>query len=134
MAMKTKSRKTNPAASLRRRIRRFYELLNAGAFASCFDMIDPAVRNKPTSVTLLQYENALREFVERYGTITPTQIDVNLHLDEPSKLYEDRDFAMGKTVWADQSGEERVFSERWVRDGKAWYTRSTGFVVPFSGK
>jgi hypothetical protein len=93
-------------------------------------MIDPRVRQKPASVTLFQYQNALREFLDEVGPVKIVDISVSVHRDEPSALYEDRDFALGRTVWEDGSQQQRVFSERWVREGRSWYTRSTGFVVP----
>lgn len=117
-------------ASLERRIRRFYDLLNRGDFGRCHRIIDPRVRLKPSSVTLFQYENALRQFLEQFGRVQVVGIDVGLHLNEPSELYEGRDFAVGKTTWADRAGEQHVFSERWVREGRAWYTRSTGLLAP----
>jgi hypothetical protein len=128
MAMSTRT--TNNQASLKRRIRQFYNLLNRRAFGLCYRMIDPRVRFKPSSVTLFQYENALGQFLDHSGPVHVVEIAVDLHLNEPSHLYEGRDFAVGKTTWTDAAGERHVFSERWVRDGRAWYTRSTGFVTP----
>jgi len=127
MAMKTKKETTQ--SSLKRRIRHFYDLLNRRDFARCHQMIDPRVRLKPSSVTLFQYENALSEFLEQVGSISVLEISIDLHLNEPSVLYEKRDFAVGRTTWLDDAGEQHVFSERWVREGRGWYTRSTGFVV-----
>jgi hypothetical protein len=126
--MTTKGEKHQPA--LERRIRSFYHLLNRRDFERCFQMLDPRVRNRPTSVTLFQYGNAMRQFAERFGPLQLLETHVALHLNEPNKLYEGRDFALGKTIVLDKDGERQVFSERWVRDGRAWYTRSTGFVVP----
>ena len=123
-------RTENRQVSLKRRIRQFYRLLNRRAFDRCYQMIDPRVLLKPTSVTLFQYENALSQFLDRFGSVKVLEIGIALHLNEPSQLYEGRDFAVGKTTWVDEAGEEHVFSERWVRDGRAWYTRSTGFVTP----
>jgi len=118
-------------ASLGRRIRQFYSLLNAGDFAECYRMIDPRVREKAESVTLLQYENALRRFRKSVGSIEVLQIrDLALHLDEPNKLYEGRAFALGKTIWVDSSENRFDFSERWVCENSIWYTRSTGFIKP----
>jgi hypothetical protein len=117
-------------ASLKRRIRQFYGLLNRGAFERCRRMIDPRVRLRPSSVTLHQYENALRQFLDQFGSIEVLEIEVRLHLDEPSELYEGRDFAVGKTTWEDRAGKRRVFAERWVREGRSWYTRSTGLLAP----
>jgi hypothetical protein len=117
-------------ASLRRRIRQFYELLNEGDFVHCHQMIDPRIRQKPESVTLLQYENSLHKFFKSIGKIKVVRVDVDLHLNEPSQLYEQRDFAVGQTCWRDKRGEEHIFNERWVREGRIWYTRSTGFLWP----
>ena len=120
-------------ATLERRIRRFYHWLNQRDFGQCFQMIDPRVRDEPGSVTLFQYQNALLQFMDRFGLLTVLEIRFSLHLKESNKLYEGRDFAVGKTTWSDKGGERHVFLERWVRQGQAWYTRSTGFVVPETG-
>lgn len=126
MTTKAKNRPT----AVKRRIQHFYRLLNEGAFARCFVMIDPRIRVDPASVTLYQYENSLRQFLTHFGRVEMVEIRVQLHLNESSKLYEGRDFAVGQTIWADRFGERHVFSERWVREGRSWYTRSTGFVAP----
>jgi hypothetical protein len=128
LAMTTKTE--NRQSSVKRRIRQFYDLLNQRDLRRCYQMIDPQVRLKPTSVTLYQYENALREFLDRFGSVTVVEISITLHSDEPSVLYGDRDFAIGNTTWVDDLGEQHTFSERWVRQDRAWYTRSTGFVTP----
>jgi hypothetical protein len=124
------TRTTPQQTSLRRRVRQFYRLLNQRDFGRCHRMIDPHVRAKPSSVTLFQYENALRDFLEQFGAVKVLEIDIDLHLNEPSVLYSGRDFALGKTTWADAAGQRHVFSERWVCEGRTWYTRSTGFVTP----
>src|SRR5690242_19905780 len=120
----------NRSAALKRRIQRFYSLLNEEKFVRCFGMIDPRVRINPASVTPYQYENSLRQFLDHYGRIRVMEVRVDLHLNEPSKLYEERDFAVGQTIWKDQFGQQHIFSERWVREGRSWYTRSTGLVSP----
>jgi hypothetical protein len=132
MAMTTRA--VNQQASLKRRIRQFYNLLNQRAFDRCHQMIDPRVRSTPSSVTLFQYENSLREFLAYFGSVKVLEITVSLHLNEPSKLYEDRDFAVGNTNWEDEAGEQHTFSERWVVEGRSWHTRSTGFVTPTLSK
>ena len=96
-------------------------------------MIDPRLRDQPGSVTLFQYQNALLQFIDRFGPLTILEISVSLHLDESNKLYEGRDFAVGRTIGSDKGGERHVFSERWVCQEQAWYTRSTGFVAPETG-
>jgi hypothetical protein len=117
-------------SALKRRIRHFYDLLNDRDFGQCHKMIDPRVRAKSSSVTVFQYQNALSDFIVRCGPIEILNISISLHLNEPSKLYEGRDFAVGETTWEDETGERHVFAERWVRQGRVWYTRSTGFVTP----
>jgi hypothetical protein len=130
MSAKTRAQ----AASLEKRIRHFYGLLNDGRFEECYRMIDPVIRDKPSSVTLYQYQTSLRTFLDRYGQVRIRGISLDLHLDEPSKLYGDRDFAVGQTIWEDESGEEHPFQERWVRERRSWYTRSSGFVTPETKK
>lgn len=128
MAMTTITK--NPMPALRRRVRQFYDLLNDGFFERCHQMIDPRVRDKPNSVTLLQYENALRQFLEETGSVTILEMSLALHLNEPNELYEGRDFALGKTTCVDSTESRHVFLERWVREGRTWYTRSTGMLMP----
>lgn len=119
---------------LKRRIREFYDLLNQGQFPGCFQMIDPRIRHNPNSVTLFQYENSLREFLNVIGLVLIDNTSIEIHTDEPSEIYAGRDFALGKTTWDDERGQKHVFSERWVLEGGAWYTRSTGFLVPSRDK
>ena len=116
-------------SSCRRRIRQFYDLLNEHDFKRCFQMIDPRIRRMPTSVTFFQYQNALMQFLDVHGSITVQEMEIKLHVGEPSTLYEGRDFALGKTTWLNDEGEQHIFLERWVREGRSWYTRSTGFVA-----
>jgi len=115
--------------SVKRRIRQLYDRINQRDFKRCFQMIDPQIRQVPTSITFYQYESAVAQYLEIHGSITITEVDVKLHIDEPSTLYQDRDFALGKTTWLNEAGEVQYFLERWVREGRAWYTRSTGFVA-----
>ena len=115
---------------LERRVRRFYDLASRRETEKCYAMIDPLVRTDSRSVTLLQYQHSLESFVNYFGPLEVRRVHLELHLDEPNRLYGDRDFAVGQTVWVDQAGEEHVFQERWVREGRTWYTRSTGFLTP----
>lgn len=128
LAMKTKSETMR--SSLKRRIHQFYKLLNERNFERCHEMIDPRVRRRPESVTLLHYADAAAEFLDQCGGLKFVQLDIELHLREPSVLYEGRDFAVGKSIYEDARHQRHVFAERWVRDGRSWYTRSTGFVTP----
>jgi hypothetical protein len=123
-------RPASSLSSLKRRIRQFYHLLNQRDFTHCHEMIDPRVLVKPSSVTRYQYENSLSEFMDHFGVVEVREFTMNLHLGEPSELYEGRDFAVGKTTWLDEAGEQHDCSERWVREGRSWYTRSTGFITP----
>jgi hypothetical protein len=88
----------NPQASLKRRIRQFYGLLNRHEFTRCHHVIDPRIRNNPRSVARFQYESSVGEFVEQVGAIRVLDIRVEPHLNEPSALYEGRDFAVGHTL------------------------------------
>jgi hypothetical protein len=124
----------NQTSAVERRARQFYQHLNAHEFGKCFAMIDPIIRGSSTSVTAYQYENALRQFVAFYHRIDLLSVTLEVHLDEPSNLFGNRDFAVGQTCWTDKNGDEHVFQERWVRDGQRWYTRSTGFVTPAAPK
>ncbi len=121
---------TNSAAALQRRIRTFYTHLNKGSFPRCYEMIDPVVRQSPNSVTLYQFMQSLQAFRDHFGQVDLQQVDIQLHLDEPNKRFQDRDFAVGKTTWKDRQGREHFFQERWVKNGRYWYTVCTGFVTP----
>jgi hypothetical protein len=125
-----KAKAPGTLSALKRRVKEFYKLLNRRDFEHCYERIDPRIRHRPTSVTLDQYTRSLDEFLDHVGLVRIVDLDIELHLREPSTLYEGRDFALGKTIWEDQTGHQHLLSERWVRDGKSWYTRSTGFVVP----
>ena len=128
MAMTTKTAKWQ--AALERRVNAFYKSLNQHKVAACYQMIDPQVRDASGSVTLYPYGEALHEFMARFGPLMVHAIHLTLHLDEPSQLYQGRDFAVGKTTLLDAAGNRHVFLERWVRQDRSWYTRSTGFVTP----
>lgn len=128
--MAKNAHKDRALVALRKRIALFYAALKRGEFARCHEMIDPRVRAKPSSVTLLQYENSLREFLAAVGEVSVSKTVLELHLGEPNKSYEDRDFAVGQTTWTDGKDDAHVFLERWVREGRTWYTRSTGLLAP----
>ncbi|MBX3414621.1 MAG: hypothetical protein KF708_18180 [Pirellulales bacterium] len=120
---------SNTAAAVERRIRRFFDLLNDEQFEKCYQMIDPRIRDRATSVTLLQYIDSAKRFREKSGRLDLLSVDVESHENEPSPLYEDRDFSIGKSVCHVRSGKTIEFQERWVREGRSWYTRATGFVT-----
>jgi hypothetical protein len=133
--MKTPETINRVEAALRRRVRAFYEHLNRGDSEWCYRAIDPTLRASPSSVTLHQYATALDRFLTWCGTVRVRQIGpIVLHLDEPNRLYQDRDFAVIPVVWEDHVGQEHVFRERWVRERNGrWFTRSTGFLTPEGG-
>jgi hypothetical protein len=124
------TKQVSQEAALDRRIRRFYTLVSKAQFAKCYAMIDPVVLADPASVTLLQYQHSLDSFLNHFGKMEVQEIRMQLHLGQPNRLYGDRDFAVGQTIWLDQAGQTHTFQERWVRVGRNWYTRSTGFVTP----
>ncbi len=123
---------TRLAASLRRSIRQFYDQFNRGEFEKCYQLVDPTLRAAPSSITLYQYISALERFRQWCGAVTICAIDpVQLHLDEPTRQYGNRDFALVDVLWEDQVGQRRTFKERWVRGERGrWYTRCTGLVTP----
>src|SRR5688572_23706553 len=88
VAMKTKSPTTS--AALERRIKQFYKLLNQRDFKRCYSLIDPQIRHRATSVTLDQYANSLGEFLDHFGSVKVLDISLDLHLDEPTALYDGR--------------------------------------------
>ena len=126
--MRTKT--TSRTTTIRQRIRLLYELCNRKHFARCIRMVDPAIRQDSASVTRFQYEQSLAAFMSCFKRITVRKMHLTLHCGEPSALYGKRDFAVGTTTWEDPDGNRYVFQERWVRQGRSWYTRSTGFASP----
>jgi hypothetical protein len=130
--MTTQTRDARIAAALRKKIEQFYEHLNRGDGDWCYHALDPHLRRAPASVTLYQYASSLERFRSWCGAVKVCQIDpIQLHLNEPNRLYEDRDFALVEVPWEDQHGQRHTFRERWVRDRRGrWYTRCTGWVTP----
>lgn len=104
--------------------------MNRQDFSQCFVMIDPRVLDKSAAVTISQYKQSLHRCFERVGSITVVEVRISgMHINEPTKLYEGRDFAIGKTVWEDEEGNRHEFAERWVFEDGEWYTRSTGLAL-----
>lgn len=125
------SPQTRVQAALKRRVRAFYAHLNARAFDKCFRFLDPRVFAQPGSVTLIQYETTLAAFMAHVGEVRVKEVVITgLHVGQPNKLYEGRDFAIGKTAWEDANGSVHQFAERWVCDDGVWYTRATGMTLP----
>jgi hypothetical protein len=130
--MSTQTAEARIAATLRRKVRRFYDHLNRHEFEKCYSVLDPGLRESASSVTLYQYVSSLERFLDWYGVVNVLGIDpIQLHLNEPNRQYDNRDFAVVAVSWEDQAGQGHTFRERWVRDrGGKWYTRCTGLVTP----
>src|SRR5688572_24165498 len=93
------------AAALVRRVQKFYELLNSEEFEKCFLMIDPALRDDPASITQLRYAASLKSFREWSGEITIREIrPLKININQPNRLYENRDFALAEVHWDDERG------------------------------
>jgi hypothetical protein len=130
--MKTSIAAPGLMAALRRRIKQFYDRLNRHEFEKCWEMLDPQIRADSQAITVYQYIACLERFLAWCEAVTIRTIEpVRLNINEPNRLYNDRDFAIVQMLWEDHRGQEHVFKERWVRDRRGWwYTRSTGLVVP----
>lgn len=116
--------------ALVRRIKKFYSHLASGEFESCYRMIDAVVRENPNSVTHHQYVTSLQTFLDAVEEFHFNEItSIELHLGEPSNLYGVRDFAVVNLVWSGKDEQRHKQPERWVKNGRSWYTRATGFVV-----
>ncbi len=130
--MKTSITAPQLLAALRRRIKQFYSRVDQRLFEKCWEMVDPHIRAEARSITQCQYTAALERFVTWCGAVRICTIEpVHIHVNEPSRLYENRDFATVRVTWEDSRGEVHIFTERWVRGRRGWwYTRSSGLVVP----
>ena len=73
----------------------------------------------------------VNRFLDRHGTVRIIAIEpISLHLNEPNRLYNDRDFATALVAWQGDHGEAHKFRERWVRDRRGWwYSRCTGLIT-----
>src|SRR5713226_2318203 len=131
---KAKTRTFRAATALKKRIQEYYRRLNARDFQWCYRAIDPAIRDQATSVTFLQFASSLARFLDYCGSVSvrPNGIAIQLHQDEPNSLYENRDFAVVRVLWHDSTGDWRHFHDRWVQNGRSWYSRTTGLVTPES--
>src|SRR5271170_1791299 len=108
-AMKTPTIAPRLVASLRRRIKQFYARLNQRAFESCWAMLDPQIRDDPTSITLYQYTSSVERFLSWCGAVKVTAIEpVQLSVKEPNRLYNDRDFAIVRVTWEDREKQQHI--------------------------
>lgn len=110
---------------LRNRIEEFYRHLNQGNIKTCFDMIDPQLRN------LLDYEkynNSMSSFVVKYGPIQIVELSVSLYLGVEG-VRDNRDFAYGTVNWTDKHQRPHFFNERWVKANDGfWHSRMLGLL------
>lgn len=113
--------------ALRRKVNQMYDWFNQGAWAKCFSLIDPQLRERG-KVDPTNYADSLRQFHEVYARVEPWHIRISLHLDATSNKHDDRPFAYVYVVWQDQVHGFHLFRERWVRDSGRWYTRVAGLV------
>lgn len=112
-------------ASLRRAIRSFYDSYRQEKWTLCFNRIDPQLR-ETAKVDFDSYQESLQTFQREYGDVAILVIEVSeIHRSK----HDPRPFAFASIVWRDRSHEFHVFRERWVFDGKRWYTRVVGLVT-----
>src|SRR5437016_4022413 len=67
-------------ATLRRRVKQFYDWFNREEWEKCFAVIDPKLTAK---MTLNAYAARMQAFKNVYGNIVARQIRVKLYLHEP---------------------------------------------------
>ena len=112
---------------LRSRIKSFYEHLNQRDWQSCFDSIDPKLRDG--RIAYADYAETLTTFFQKYGPINILSLKVSLHLDVKNSKRGEKDFAYGSVSWKDRENHIREFRERWIRSADdQWYTRMVGLV------
>lgn len=130
MKQKTKSSRKELLArgALRRRALRWYDRFNSQKWSDCFKLVDPRLTNSG-KVGQETYTRSLREFLDCYGSVRPWHVRVSLHLTDSRPASDPRPFAYVYTVWQDQRHEFHMFRERWVLEGRNWYTRVAGLVV-----
>lgn len=113
--------------SLEKRILSYYDSINRGAYDESCTFTDPDI---PSKVPFALYNKRMKEFMAWCGHIYIFDIKINMHLNEKTTLYGNRDFAMGHTIWTDQNSEEHEFKENWVKTNNEWYTRVLGYFPP----
>ncbi|HEY2411396.1 MAG TPA: hypothetical protein VGI40_04105, partial [Pirellulaceae bacterium] len=114
--------------ALRRRVMSWYSRFNDERWSDCYALIDPSLASSG-KVNAEAYTHSLRNFRSRYGTIRPWHVRISLHLTGSRPTSDSRPFAYVYTVWQDDRHEFHMFRERWVQEGKNWYTRVAGLVL-----
>jgi hypothetical protein len=118
---------TAQKATLRRRIRNFYQSFNRREWERCYSCLDPRLRARP-AVEASQYADSLGAFAQSYGKVEIVHIRLSLYPDARNNKHDDRPFAYAYVFWQDDKKAFHVFRERWVNDSGRWYTRVVGLV------
>jgi hypothetical protein len=125
---KSSKRAALAKAALRRRVMGWYRRLSSGRWSECYAFVDPRLA-AAGKVKQEPYEQSLRSFHTRYGTVRPWHVRISLHLTGSRPSSDPRPFAYVYAVWQDEKSDFHMFRERWVLDGNKWYTRVAGLVV-----
>jgi len=115
-------------SALRRRVMQWYDRFNDQDWTACYRFVDPQLTSTGKVNEEFYVESVLR-FHDRYGVVRPWHIRVSVHVTGPRTASDRRPFAYVYTVWQDKENEFHMFRERWVREGKRWYTRVAGLLV-----
>lgn len=114
-------------AALKARVRRFYRNFNSNNWQTCFEYLDPKLRQ--SKINFPQYSSSLERFADVYGPIKIWHMTVHLYLDVSKNKQDPRSFAFVYIFWQDKHQAFHVFKERWVRQGEDWYTRVAGLIT-----
>jgi hypothetical protein len=113
--------------SLRRRIRNLYRRYNEQDWDSCYQILDPRLREE-NRIDPAVYAESLAAFSSTYGNVDIWHIRLSLHARPGENKNDGRPFAYAYVFWQDDRKALHVFRERWVLDGGRWYTRVVGLV------
>jgi hypothetical protein len=114
--------------ALRRRVMRWYGRFNSQRWSECYALVDRRLTSSG-KVNAEAYARSLRNFQSRYGAVHPWHVRISLHLTGSRPASDPRPFAYVYTVWQDERHDFHMFRERWVQDGRSWYTRVAGLVI-----
>ena len=126
--VKSSKKESSARVALRRRVMRWYAQFNAEKWDDCLALVDPRLTSTG-KVKAVPYVESLVRFKNRYGAVHPWHVRLSLHLAGSPRASDTRPFAYVYTVWQDDRHGFHMFRERWVRDGKKWYTEVAGLVV-----
>lgn len=114
--------------ALRRRVMSWYARFNGEKWDECWGFVDPRLTSAK-KVERTPYVASLARFKSRYGAIHTWHVRISLHLTGTRPASDPRPFAYVYAVWQDDRHGFHMFRERWVLDGKKWYTEVAGLVV-----